>query len=249
MADRGRHPQGAPPNESVIYLTDILDSAAVCLPQDHPDYPPRLRLVLVELFSSLRHAATLRSGGKDRQAAIQVVRGASRFIARFERDADADLTASFLSLESALMALDKGVVEPLLKRTGSRGRGWNSMDREFVMSAAVMTVHHLQWAGLRAGEAHKAVAHILHKAGFRAALGSRSVDERTVRYWCAKVAEDVGRHTQLARFVDSMLCDKDRATIEATPPQIARKRSLGVLERFVKSRCSAVLRKDTSFTD
>jgi len=249
MADRDRHPQGAPPTESVLYLGDILDSAQVCLPEDHPGYPLRLRLVLVELFSSLRYAATLRSGGKDREAAIQVVRGASRFIARFERDTDADLTASFLSLESALMALDHGVVEPLLKRTGSRGRGWNSMDREFVIGAAVMTVHHLQWIGLGAGEAHSAVAHILRRVGFRAALGSRPVDERTVRYWCAKVAEDVGRHTELGNFVHSMLDEKDRTAYQGMPPQIARKRSLGALECFVKSRCSAVLRKDTYSTD
>jgi hypothetical protein len=106
------------------------------------------------------------------------------------------------------------------------------------------------WSGRWGGtQSHSAVAHTLQKVGFRAAGGSRPVDSRTVRYWCAKVAEDVGRHTELARFVDSMLVDKDRRAIEATPPQIARKRSLAVLENFVKSRCSAVLRKDTSSTD
>jgi hypothetical protein len=244
MADRD-HPPGAPASESVVHLADLLDSAAVRLPEDHPGYPSELRLVFFEWFSSLRHAARLRRGGKDREAAIQVVSAASRFIARFERDTDADLTASFLSLESALMALDKGVVEPLLKRTVSRGRGWNSADREFVIGAAVIAVQHLRWAGLTAAQAHSAVAHTLHKAGFRAGRGSRPVEPRTVRHWCAQVAEDVGRHTQLARYVNDMLLDEDRTAIQARRPQIAQKHAIGVLESFVKLRCSAVLRKDS----
>jgi hypothetical protein len=93
MADRDRHPPGAPASESVVHLGDLLDSAAVRLPEDHPGYPTQLRLVFFEWFSSLRHAARLRRAGKNREAAMEAVRAAFQFLARFESGTDADLTA------------------------------------------------------------------------------------------------------------------------------------------------------------
>ena len=83
----------------------MLDSAAIRLPEDDPHYPTQLRLVLFELFSYLRHAASPRREGKDRAAAIASIRAVYTFLARFQSGADDDLLASFLSLESALMAL------------------------------------------------------------------------------------------------------------------------------------------------
>jgi hypothetical protein len=246
MADGDRDWEDVLAGKSVVYVEDVLDSLdsrGLRLPEDHPDYPMLLRLVFFELFSKLRQAAELRREAKHRPAAIGAVRAISQFLARFE--GDTTMTTSFLSLESALLALDKGVVEPLLEHTRSPGRGWNSMDREFVIGAAVITVQHLRWAGLTASQAHSAVAHTLHKAGFRAGRGSRPVEPRTVRHWCAQVAEDVGRHTLLARFVNEILLDEDRTAIQARRPQIAQKHAIWVLESFVKRRCSAVLRKDS----
>jgi len=226
-----------------VHVSDLLDAAAVHLPEDHPDYPPQLRLVLFELFSCLRDAACLRQEGKDRAAAIDSVRAVYAFLARFRSGADdRDLLASFLSLESALIALDQGVVDPLLKHTPSLGRGSNSMDREIAIASAVKAVRHLRWAGMSPGQAHGAVALTFQKAGFKAARGSREVNARTVRHWCAAIAEDVGQHTEAAKFVNDTMVDAPLP--QGIPRQVLQSRILRALETFLKSRCSAVLQKD-----
>src|SRR3954471_4153210 len=125
----------------VVHVADLLDSAAVRLPEDAAEYPLALQLALFELFSSLRDAEPLRRDRKDRAAGIDCLRAVAQFLARFERGSHEDLTASFLSMESALMALDRGMIEPLLRHTPLVGRGANSRDRDLVISAAVVAVH------------------------------------------------------------------------------------------------------------
>src|SRR3954453_13667676 len=125
-------------------------------------------------------------------------------------------------MESALMALDGGIIEPLLRHTPLVGRGANSRDRDLVISAAVVAVHQLTWTGMHLFEAHKAVAGILHKAGFKKSRHNPHIEPRTGRGWCEKIAEDVGRHTERARFVGDMLRDKDRVAFSSMPRPDAR---------------------------
>lgn len=161
--------------DSVGHVTELLDFAVVRIPEDDPEYPFWLHLVFFELFSYLRHAAAKRHEGKDRAAAIDSLRAVYTFLARFESGIDGDLLASFLSLESALLALDTGVVEPLLRPTRTRGRGWNTIDREFAIGAVVIAVRQLKWVGLGLEQAYAAVARAAQKAGLRAERGSRPV--------------------------------------------------------------------------
>ena len=102
----------------------------------------------------------------------------------------------------------------------------------------VVAVHRLRLTGMRPDEAHKQAAAVCRAVGLkRSRSGKRpglDVDERTVRYWCARISQDVGRHTVLARDFDRQLgypstAEDMQQVIEANGVKAVRESVLEIL--------------------
>jgi hypothetical protein len=114
VTDRDRQQLDEPPDADVTF--DDLFAAIGPLPElIGADDVPHLNLALAEMFLLLRHATGPRRQGEDRAAAIQALRALWTFVSRFDAGLRENLLAPLMSLASALMALDQGNVEPLLK--------------------------------------------------------------------------------------------------------------------------------------
>jgi hypothetical protein len=234
VTDRDRQQLDEPPDADVTF--DDLFAAIGPLPElIGADDVPHLNLALAEMFLLLRHATVPRRQGKDRAAAIQALRALWTFVSRFDAGLRENLLAPLMSLASALMALDQGNVEPLLKPrlAPQGGRAPDSLERQFVIGVAAGTVRRLQWTGLPLGMAHKAVADALHEIGIKPGRGSGRVTARTVRSWCETVATDVGGHSSAATHANSMQTDKYKARIKEMPPKDARKLVLTALATYL----------------
>jgi hypothetical protein len=95
-------------------------------------------------------------------------------------------------LQSALMSLDDGHTEPLLKATTKTGRARAGAIRECVVGNAVFTVQRLERTGMLTSQALAAVAAELNQVGIVTSRGRYTrVTARTVRGWRERVAQDV----------------------------------------------------------
>ena len=128
-----------------------------------------------------------------------------------------------MALESALLALDEGVTEPLLKpvRQGKAGRPRAAQLRQEFLGTVVFTVQQLRAVGYSLPEAHKVVADDLNHVGAKPDRGSNRFTSRTVRDWCERVAEDVGCHLPAARRCAALSADPRSAAIRRMPPDMA----------------------------
>jgi hypothetical protein len=164
------------------------------------------------LFRGLHEANQQFIEGEDagRLGVIAAVSTTIEFLSFFE--STTDLRQPLIALLSAVMSLDDGNVPPLLKPHPRPGRRPASAARESDKALAAGTVHRLCQTGLDINEAFEKVAKVCRKAGLKpgrkGAKDSRGqepeITGRTVRGWCEKIAEDVGRHLQAAQTFDRL---------------------------------------------
>jgi hypothetical protein len=160
---------------------------------------------LVELCQTLREANDLFRKGKKggREGAIHALEGTLRFYTTVPGIGPEGLNAPLLRLFDAMMALDDGETKPILKAERIRGRHRLSGFSETQIGAAVFTVRKLQETGLPLSEAEHAVAREMALTGAVKSRGSdRQITARTIRGWCERVDQDVGRHGQAAQTFD-----------------------------------------------
>jgi hypothetical protein len=162
------------------------------------------------LYGGLRDARKQFETGDNggREGAIHAVEILLKFLSRFQPVLDEGLNAPLISLFNALLSLDDGTVEPLLKPVPARGRSRASAIRDSLKGAAAFTVMRLRAAGQRAPDAYRDVARVCHDAGVKAARGQYpKITRRTVRGWCAEVAADVGRRGEAAQALKLLEAD------------------------------------------
>jgi hypothetical protein len=155
------------------------------------------------LFEELRKANLLFATGTDAGliGVIAALNAVVQFLLFFEDSIDH--RQPLIALLNALVSLDGGEVLPLLEPRRRSGQSPASAVRENVTAMAAVTVHRLCETGLGRKEARELVARAFRKAGVKAARGRNpQVTARTVRGWCEKIAEDVGRHSEAAKAFD-----------------------------------------------
>jgi hypothetical protein len=169
-----------------------------------------LRLRIKVLFAGLEQANRVYVEEKD--AGRRGVTAAQIAVVDFLRSfaGTIDLCQPFSGVLSALVSLEEGQVLELLKPQQRSGRAPASPARESDMGVAVATVHQLCETGMEPAEAYEMAAKVCREAGLKpsrkGAKGSQGqepiVTTRTVRGWCEKIAEDVGRHSAAAKAFD-----------------------------------------------
>lgn len=190
------------------------------------------------LFSELKEANRRFRTGDDsgRDGVIHAVEAMLKlltvFLVREKPFSDENVSAPLLVLHNALTALDGGTVQPLLTPARPSGRPRASGLRGSLKGAAAFTVSRLRDAGLSLAEARDAVANVLRKNGVQSDRGKfRKITGRTIRGWCAEVADDVGRHGEAASTFDGL------ARADPAPNSTgaeAHRLYLGLLENFVR---------------
>jgi hypothetical protein len=190
--------------------------------------------VLDELFANLRDASALYLGGENggRAGTVLALTAVWKFLMRFSPVVSEQLQVSLLNLASALIALDQNNVESILKPLPRNGRAPDSPARQAMVGYAVGAVRRLEFVGLSAPEAHRAVATTLSRQGIKPTRGRGQITERTIREWCARVAADTEGRTIAAVNAAPMLSEKWRSRLQSKPQAEARK---FVLEALVSS--------------
>jgi hypothetical protein len=178
-------------------------------------------------FSKLRLASGLfRQSGEDhRHAAIVALDAAWRLVALFRQPHAELLFRPILDLQAALRNLDEGGVPPMLKpvRRPRGGRAPSTDTRAALWGYAAGTVRRLVEYGISPEkDARELVAEKLVKLGVRAERGAKPITERTVRDWCEKVDEDVGRYGAAATVYDTMFTDEERQKFSGLQSDQAR---------------------------
>ena len=77
-------------------------------------------------------------------------------------------------------------------------------------------------SGISLEDARKLVAELLVELGVRAERGNKPITDRTVRTWCEKVSEDVGRRGAAAIVYDGMFTDDECRRFSALVSDQAR---------------------------
>jgi hypothetical protein len=163
------------------------------------------------LFKALKVANSLFVEGKDagRLGAIEALNSVVQFLMFFK--GTTDLRQPFTALLNALENLNNGQVLPLLERQRRSGRSPASAAKDSHKALAECTVRRLRETGLGKKEAYEKVAQVCREAGIKPGRKGRDspsqepeITGRTVRGWCEKIAEDVGRHLQAAQTLDRL---------------------------------------------
>lgn len=152
--------------------------------------------------------------GKDagRPGVIEALKVVTQFLKFFE--CTTDQSQPLVALLSAVMSLDDGNVPPLLKpaRRPRGGRSPDSAGRRSCQGLVAATVNRLCETRLDINEACEKVAKVCREAGIKpgrkGAKNSQGQEPEimgsTVRGWCEKIVEDVGRHSQAAQTFDRL---------------------------------------------
>jgi hypothetical protein len=157
------------------------------------------------LCDELREAKLLFESGCDtgREGAIHAVEALTKFLMLSETVRREGLIAPLGVLLSALMSLDDGATQPILRRRPRRGRSRASAMRDCDIGAAAFTVSRLKELGMHDSDANKLVARRLTKIGVKASRGrNQTITERTVKGWCEAVSADFGRTGEAAVTFD-----------------------------------------------
>jgi hypothetical protein len=177
------------------------------------------------LFGRLRqaHARFEQEGDSDRQSIFSALGAFWSFITLFGRPFAENLHVSIMRLQDALWMLDHGQTMPMLKPVRRRrgGRGPSSQTYACLRGHAAATVQLLRQTGLQPDDAHEAVARELRQLGVRPERGSGAVTATTVRNWCEKIAEDVGRHGTAAMMYEYKLA-RGQMMLSAFPEEQAK---------------------------
>jgi hypothetical protein len=160
------------------------------------------------LFGRLRQARAQFEQEEDhaRDAAYTTLGAFHRFITLFRKPLDEALHVPIVRLQDALLGLDQGRIDAILRPNRRSGRAPSSQTYAGLRGHAVATVQLLiLHAGLARDNAHRAVATKLRLLGVRPGRGSGPVTTTTVRNWCDEAASDVGRHDMVAMMYDHKL--------------------------------------------
>jgi hypothetical protein len=185
---------------------------------------PRLNLALKYLWTELREAEAEFGAGRHLDGAYLSLIASIAFLSLFKPVGQEGLFAPMAALESALWALDEGVVEPILKppRRAKTGRVRSSALYQELKGAAVYVVRRLCDLGYRQSNALKVVAADLRRIGVKPDRGSGEITSRTVRWWCEDVAADMGYHGLAAKRCRVLLSHPANKVLGQMPPEDAK---------------------------
>jgi hypothetical protein len=215
-------------NEGLRYLFEELGPAWLgtirTLPNVlGPEHLPKLNEGLRYLFEELGQAQAEFRAGNHLNGAYLSLLAVKFFLALFRTTGVEGLAMPLLALESALWALDEGITEPLLRpaRRAKSGRPRASPLRQEFIGMVAYTVRRLRDFGHSTSEAYTMVASDLDHIGVKGDRGSDRISQRTVRYWCEKVSEDVGRREAAAKGYAALLIDPSSITFDRMKPEAA----------------------------
>ena len=188
------------------------------------------------LFERLRkaHAQFEQQGDSDRQSVFSALGAFWSFITLFEKPFAEHLQVPITRLQDALVMLDRGKTEPILKPVRRSGRAFSSETHASLRGHAAATVQLLEQAGLARGDAHKAVAKELRQLGVQPERGSGTVTATTVQNWCDKIARDVRRLGTAAMMYEHKLA-RGQTMLSAFPKEQARQRALEELTHWIRT--------------
>jgi hypothetical protein len=184
---------------------------------------PTLNNGLRYLFEELREAQTAFVGGSHLDGVYSALVAIYAFVSLFRAAGTEGLMVPLMELESALWALDEGVTEPLLRpvRRAKAGRPKASQLRQEFLGTVAYTVQQLREVGYSLPEAHQVVADELNSLGAKPDRGSDRFTARTIRDWCERVSEDVGRHLPAAQRYTQLAADPRTAAVHRMPREAA----------------------------
>jgi hypothetical protein len=185
---------------------------------------PSLNIALRHLWVELREAQSEFAKGNQLDGAYLSLVAVSAFLSLFAPVKREGLSASLAALESALWALDEGVVQPILKpaRRAQRGRARSSVLHQELKGAAVYVVDRFHYLGLEQKKARAIVAAELRRIGVKPQRGSGEITARTIRGWCQEVAADVGRHGVAAQRSHALSSHPGNKALENMPRETAK---------------------------
>jgi hypothetical protein len=171
-------------------------------------------------------------GGRD--GSIHALETVIKFLSLYETVQTEALYAPLSALFNALMSLDDGEVQPILRKAKRKGRGRASAGRESFKGIIAATVHGLSEDGVLLAEAFELVASHLNKEGILAERGRfPKITARTVRGWYEGVAADVGRHVEAAQTFDLLL--KEIASVKSTDPENFKRNLFDRLSHVIRA--------------
>ena len=196
---------------------------------------PRLNIAFRHLWAELREAHSKFADGHHRAGAYLSLVAVNAFLSLFGPVRREGLSTPLAALESALWALDEGVVQPILKpdRRARSGRARSSVLYQELKGAAVYVVHRLHHLGLEQKKARAIVAAELRSIGVKPDRGSGEITARTIRGWCDEVAADVGRRGVAAQRSYALLSHPANKAFENMPREAAKTRLRSRLRFFV----------------
>ena len=197
------------------------------------------------LFERLRQAQAQfeQKGDSDRQSVFSALGAFWSFITLFEKPLAENLQVPITRLQDALLMLDRGKTEPILKPVRRSGRAFSSETHASLRGHAAATVQLLQQASLARPDAREAVAAVLRQLRVRPERGSGSITATTVQNWRDEVARDFGRHGTVARMYEHKLA-RGQAMLSEFPKDQARQSALEELTDWIRTMLPE-LRKPT----
>jgi hypothetical protein len=193
---------------------------------------PKLNEGLRYLFKELREAQAVYISGSHLDGVYSSLVAVHAFLALFSSVGEKGLFVPLSELESALWALGEGVTEPLLRPVSRKaGRPKASQLRQEFVGMVAFTVQQLRDLGYSVPEAHQAVADELNSVGAKPDRGSDRFTARTIRDWCERVSEDVGRHLPAAQRYAQLAADPRTAAVHRMPREAAVPLLRGLLRR------------------
>jgi hypothetical protein len=189
------------------------------------------------LLDRLREAKRLYDEGRDgeRKAAFTALGGLWQFAELFAPVHAEILRVPAVKLMDALQSLDNNLVLPMVAPTKRRGRAPSSQADMALTGHVAGTVKRLQDTGLGLLESQKLVASELTKLGVRPERGNGEITRNTVRHWCEKVDEDVGRQGAAAQIYDSMFTAEENERFQTLQPAVARRFALASMRYYVST--------------
>jgi hypothetical protein len=185
-----------------------------------PEHLLGLNIGLRHLWAALYKAHSEFRTGKHLDGAYLSLLAVIEFLALFDPTRTDGLSIPLNALESALAALDEGIIEPILRpvRPPQAGRVREPTLRQEFLGMAVYTVRRLCDFGYSVGQAQRVVADDLKQIGVKPARGGGAISQRIIKLWCEKISEDVGcRGTPAWRFHALMVDERNKA-LDKMPP-------------------------------
>jgi hypothetical protein len=170
--------------------------------------PPDTAAAIEHFRDGLRDAQRLfeeNSDGAGRRGVIRAVEATLEHVTELFSITNETLQAPLLATLSALCALDRNKVAPLVSPTSQAGRPTDTALREGLKGAVAYSAKRLRQMG-----EHERIAYVI----IAKELGKLNLDyvrhpitKDTIRGWCESVAADVGRHGIAAQVCDKLDAD------------------------------------------